>query len=75
MPECFCTRVNTTNSKEGAICDTGEKHTAEKIVSLLRHIDVAVANRKTKAQRSKETLTTDQTYYRSPEEYSRLRVD
>lgn len=31
----------------------GKKHTAEQVVSLLRQIEVAVANRKTTAQASK----------------------
>jgi hypothetical protein len=53
----------------------GKKHTAEQIVSLLRQIEVAVANGKTTAQASKEALITEQTYYRWRKEFGGLQVD
>jgi putative transposase len=40
----------------------GKRHTPEQIVSLLRQIEVAVANGKTTAQACKEALITEQTY-------------
>lgn len=53
----------------------GKKHTAEQIVSLLRQIEVAVANGKTTAQASKDALITEQTYYRWRKEFGGLQVD
>ena len=52
-----------------------KKHTAEQIVSLLRQIEVAVANGKTTAQASKDALITEQTYYRWRKEFGGLQVD
>ena len=42
----------------------GKKHSAEQIVSLLRQIEVAVANGKTTGVACKEAAITEQTYYR-----------
>lgn len=53
----------------------GKKHTPEQIVSLLRQVEVAVANGKSTAQASKEALITEQTYYRWRKEYGGLQVD
>ena len=53
----------------------GKKHSPEQIVSLLRQIEVAVANGKTTAQASKEALITEQTYYRWRKEYGGLELD
>ena len=53
----------------------GKKHTAEQIVSLLRQIEVAVANGKTTAQASKEALITEQTYYRWKQMYGDGQAD
>jgi putative transposase len=53
----------------------GKKHRPEQIVSLLRQIEVAVANGKTTAQASKEALITEQTYYRWRKEFGGLQVD
>jgi Transposase len=52
-----------------------KKHTPEQIVSLLRQIEVVVANRQTMAQASKEALITEQTYYRWRAEFGGLQVD
>jgi hypothetical protein len=41
-----------------------KKYTPEQIVSLLRQVEVAVANGKTTAQASKEALISEQTDYR-----------
>jgi hypothetical protein len=41
-----------------------KKYTQEQIVSLLRQVEVAMASGKTTSQASKETLITEQTYYR-----------
>jgi putative transposase len=53
----------------------GKKHTPEQIVSLLRQVEVAVANGKTTAHASKEASITEQTYYRWRKEYGGLQVD
>jgi transposase-like protein len=53
----------------------GRKHTAEQIVSLLRQIEVAVANGKTTALACKEAGIVEQTYFRWRKEYGGLQVD
>jgi transposase-like protein len=53
----------------------GKKHTAEQIVSLLRQIEVAVANGKTTPAACRESGITEQTYYRWRREYGGLQVD
>ena len=53
----------------------GKKHTAEQIVSLLRQIEVAVANGKTTPVACRESGITEQTYYRWRKEYGGLQVD
>jgi transposase-like protein len=53
----------------------GKKHTPEQIVSLLRQIEVAVANGKTTPIACRESGITEQTYYRWRKEFGGLRVD
>jgi transposase-like protein len=53
----------------------GKKHTAEQIVSLLRQIELAVANGKTTPVACRESGITEQTYYRWRKEYGGLQVD
>src|ERR1700733_13373199 len=53
----------------------GKKHSPEQIVSLLRQIEVAVANGKTTAQACKDALITEQTHYRWRKEFGSLQVD
>jgi transposase-like protein len=53
----------------------GKKHTPEQIVSLLRQIEVAVANGKTTPIACRESGITEQTYYRWREEFGGLQVD
>jgi hypothetical protein len=53
----------------------GKKHMPEQIVSLLRQVEVAVANGKSTAQASKEALITEQTYSRWHKEYCALQLD
>jgi putative transposase len=53
----------------------GKKHTPEQIVSLLRQIEVAVANGKTTPLACREIGITEQTYYRWRKEYGGLQVD
>jgi transposase-like protein len=53
----------------------GKKHTPEQIVSLLRQIEVAVAQGKTTTQACKGAAITEQTYYRWRKEYGGLKVD
>jgi hypothetical protein len=53
----------------------GKKHTPEQIVSLLRQIEVAVANGKTTALAYKEAGTVEQTYFGWRKEYGGLQVD
>ena len=53
----------------------GKKHTPEQIVSLLRQIEVAVANGKTTPVGCRDNGITEQTYYRWRKEYGGLQVD
>jgi len=53
----------------------GKKHTPEQIVSLLRQIEVAVANGKTTPAACRENGIAEQTYYRWRKEYGGLQVD
>jgi len=53
----------------------GKKHTPEQIVSLLRQIEVGVANGKTTPAACRESGITEQTYYRWRKEYGGLQVD
>ena len=53
----------------------GKKHTPEQIVSLLRQIEVAVANGKMTPAACREVGITEQTYYRWRKEYGGLQVD
>jgi len=53
----------------------GKKHTPEQIVSLLRQVEVAVANGKTMPQACKDAEIVEQTYYRWRKEYGGLQVD
>jgi transposase-like protein len=53
----------------------GKKHTPEQIVSLLRQVEVAVANGKTMPQACKDAAIVEQTYYRWRKEYGGLQVD
>jgi len=48
----------------------GKKHTPEQILSLLRQIELAVANGKTTPVACREGGITEQTYYRWRKEYS-----
>jgi transposase-like protein len=53
----------------------GRKHTPEQIVSLLRQVEVGVANGKTTLAACREGGITEQTYYRWRKEYGGLQVD
>jgi len=53
----------------------GKRHTPEQIVSLLRQIEVAVANGKTTPIACRESGITEQTYYRWRKEFGGLQVD
>jgi transposase-like protein len=53
----------------------GKKHSAEQIVSLLRQIEVAVANGKTTPAACRDGGITEQSYYRWRKEYGGLQVD
>ena len=52
-----------------------KKHSAEQIVTILRQIEVGVANGKTHPVASREAGVTEQTYYRWRKEYGGLQVD
>src|SRR5271156_1760980 len=52
----------------------GKKHTPEQIVSLLRQIEVAVANGKTTPVGCRDNGINEQTYYRWRKEYGGLQV-
>ena len=53
----------------------GKKHTPEQIVSLLRQIEVTVANGKMTPAACRESGITEQTYYRWRKEFGGLQVD
>ena len=52
-----------------------KRYKAEQIVTLLRQIEVGIANGKTTPQVCKEAEITVQTYYRWRKEYGGLKVD
>jgi putative transposase len=52
-----------------------KKYQPEQVVNLLRQIEVAVANGKTKALACKEAGVVEQTYFRWRKEYGGLQVD
>lgn len=52
-----------------------KRYKAEQIVTLLRQIEVAVANGKTTPQACKEAEITIQTYYRWRKEYGGLKLE
>jgi transposase-like protein len=52
-----------------------KKYKPEQIVTLLRQIEVEIANGKTTPQACKETQITAQTYYRWRKEFSGLKLD
>ena len=51
------------------------RYKPEQIVTLLRQIEVAIANGKTTPQACKEALITVQTYYRWRKEFGGLKLD
>jgi len=51
------------------------RYKPEQIVTLLRQIEVAIANGKTTAQACKEAEITVQTFYRWRKEYGGLKLD
>jgi putative transposase len=53
----------------------GKEHTPDQIVSLLRQIEVAVANGKTTPVACRDNGITEQTYYRYRKEYGGLQVN
>ena len=53
----------------------GKKHTAEQIVSLLRQIEVGVANGKTTPVACREGGITEQTYYRWRNQFGGMNAD
>ena len=68
--------LRETGGAEGAFeWRERKKHTPEQIVSLLRQVEVAVANGKTTPSACREGGITEQTYYRWRKEYGGLQVD
>jgi len=59
----------------GVFYGTRKKHSPEQIVSLLRQVEVAVANGKMTPAGCREAGFTEQTYYRWRKEYGGLQVD
>ena len=53
---------------------TKKRHTSERIVTLLRQVEVAVGNGKATPQACKEAAITEQTYYRWRKEYGGLKL-
>ena len=52
-----------------------KRYKAEQIVTLLRQVEVEIANGKTTPQACKEAAITVQTYYRWRKEYGGLKLD
>jgi transposase-like protein len=52
-----------------------KKHKPEQIVSLLRQVEVGIANGKTTPQACRELEISEQTYYRWRKEYGGLKLD
>ena len=52
-----------------------KRYKAEQIVTMLRQIEVSIANGKTTPQACKEAEITVQTYYRWRKEYGGLKLD
>lgn len=52
-----------------------KKYKPEQIVTLLRQIEVEIANGKTTPQACREAESTAQTYYRWRKEFGRLKLD
>ena len=52
-----------------------KKHKPEQIVTILRQIEVEVANGKSTPQACRDAGITDQTYYRWRKEYGGLKLD
>ena len=52
-----------------------KKHGAEQIVTILRQIEVELANHKNIVQACKEAGITQQTYYRGRKEYGGLKLE
>ena len=53
----------------------GKKYRPERVLNLLRQIEVAVANGKSTAQACKEAGIVEQTYFRWHKEYGGLQAD
>jgi putative transposase len=51
---------------------TGKRYQPEQVVNLLRQIEIAMANGKTRAQACKEAEIVEQTYFRWRNEYGAL---
>ena len=52
-----------------------QRYKPEQIVTMLRQIEVGIANRKTTPQACKEAAITVQTFYRWRKEYGGLKMD
>src|ERR1039457_7047458 len=63
------------NSRGGRLVMSIKRYKAEQIVTLLRQIEVGIANGKTTPQACKEVEITMQTYYRWRKEYGGLKLD
>jgi transposase-like protein len=63
------------NHSEGELDMPMKRYKAEQIVTLLRQIEVGIANGKTTPQARKEAEITLQSYYRWRREYGGLKLD
>jgi putative transposase len=67
--------VRENHLREGRLVISIKRYKAEQIVTLLRQIEVGIANGKTTPQACKEVEITIQTYYRRRKEYGGLKLD
>jgi putative transposase len=72
----FCTKQSERESHRGGHIEMPmQRYKPEQIVTVLRQIEVAVANGKSTPQACKEAGITVQTYYRWRKEYGGLKVE
>src|ERR1700730_16792572 len=71
----FCTSQSERESLRRRVVMSIKRYKPEQIVTLLRQIEVGIANGKTTPQACKEAEITIQTFYRWRKEYGGLKLD
>ena len=73
--KCCTTGKKQPEDREGPGMGKAKKHSSEQIVNLLRQIEVASANGKTRPVACREAGITEQTFYGWRKEYGGLKAD